>query len=95
MKIPAKYFYRMLHQYVLNPLIGDCYGKIFQIAPTPKEQESWLPKTAIFASLYETLNSICNIEGEEDSTHELAKGQLISKCVFGVIVLTKMPTKFL
>ena len=45
--------------------------QIFQIAPTPKEQESWLPKTAIFASLYETLNSICNIEGEEDSTHEL------------------------
>ena len=47
--------------------------QIIQIAPTPKEQESWLPKTTIFASLYETLNSICNIEGEEDSTHELAR----------------------
>ena len=69
--------------------------QIIQIAPTPKEQESWLPKTAIFASLYETLNSICNIEGEEDSTHELAKGQLISKCLFGVFKSTKKPIKFL
>ena len=64
--------------------------QMFQIAPTPKEQESWLPKIARFASLYETLNSICNIEGEEDSTHELAKGQLISKCPFGVF---KTPPK--
>ena len=69
--------------------------QIIQIAPTPKEQESWLTKTAIFASLYETLNSICNIEGEEDSTHELAKGQLISKCLFGVFKSTKKPIKFL
>ena len=69
--------------------------QIIQIAPTPKEQESWLPKTTIFASLYETLNSICNIEGEEDSTHELAKGQLISKCLFGVFKSTKKPIKFL
>ena len=64
--------------------------QMFQIAPTPKEQESWLPKIARFASLYETLNSICNIEGEEDSTHELAKGQLISKCPFGVFKWTKI-----
>jgi hypothetical protein len=69
--------------------------QIIQIAPTPKEQESWLPKTTIFASLYETLNSICNIEGEEDSTHKLAKGQLISKCLFGVFKSTKKPIKFL
>ena len=66
--------------------------QIIQIAPTPKEQESWLPKTTIFASLYETLNSICNIEGEEDSTHELAKGQL--KCPFGVFKSTKKTIKF-
>jgi hypothetical protein len=69
--------------------------QIIQIAPTPKEQESWLPKTTIFASLYETLNSICNIEGEEDSTHELAKGQLTSKCLFGNFKSTKKPIKFL
>ena len=75
-------------------MIADCYGKIFQIASTPKEQESWLPKTAIFASLYETLNSICNMEGEEDSTHELAKGQLISKCPFGVFKSTKKQLNF-
>ena len=68
--------------------------QIIQIAPTPKEQESWLPKTTIFASLYETLNSICNIEGEEDSTHELAKGQLILKCPFGVFKSTKKTIKF-
>ena len=48
----------------------------------------------VYEQQQESKPSRMNIHDEKLNDNETGKGQLISKCLFGIIVWTKKPTKF-